>query len=283
MSAAIPLATLGKLNASARNPCSAAWYRPELSGAIYAYKLLAAMTLFAAGLLKVRFVKDTYPCLCGDGKYRDQYGETWRCRYCAGTAKVELSFTETALPDGQVWHHPWQGRSLPGMLFTDGKALDELTWETPSPDWRPNMPGLALTLDELVPMLNHVEDWVESVELPECGAPYWWIARHAKACLHLRTFVRVHGPPSHAYKLDLGRHGKCLLCGGSENLGNEHGGESYGILTPLFHWSQPTCGACGKLKKHPQNERPKQEPPDDLLTPALRYWIERHSKVVTEV
>lgn len=127
-----------------------------------------------------------------------------------------------------------------------------------------------LPIAEVVPLLNQVEDWVESAEQP-AGA--YWVWKHARQCLCQQKHRYVIGENSHSYRLDLGQApGGCFVCGAPA-------GTRYGRMTPLFHWSLPVC------KRHSDGPDkvpfPKDPPPEALITPDIRRWLDRHERIET--
>ena len=274
----IPLAALGKLNTHARSPAG-----HHQRDAIYAYKTLAATMLAVTKDAKLRFVKWTGKCsMCTNGRFTHwswDDGYTVACRDCGGTSIRTLRFTETKLPDGQVWHHPWNGRTMPGHTIAQAVGISmndrgeyqhpdgsPVEWSDPG-EWRPLLPAKPLPLDELVEALNEVEDWIDSAtERP--GLWYTW--ESARRYLRSRRHAGIIGAPSHAYSLDLGRApGGCFVCGTESDLDSI----AFGRIMPLFHWSLPVC------KAHRNSPHPKDPPPDAMLTPAIRRWMNRHETV----
>lgn len=281
----IPLAALGRLNAHARAPWAPAKF------AIYAYKTLAVHVLVASGDIQVRLVRWTGTCnRCTNGRYwphwaREQ-SETVRCRDCAGTGRRTLRFTETTLPDGQVWHHPWEGRTNPGyriaqlaLGFRWDRGTDrdlvgdgaEAQWH-PAGEWRPSLGATLLETADLVPLLNEVEDWVEHGAGDRArGADYWYVWSEAKRHLYQQKHERTWGDPSSGYQLDIGDMATgCHVCGTTENLC----GYWRGMRTPAVRWCVQVCS------KHAAEPRPALTPPEALLTPDIRRWLARHEKVV---
>lgn len=283
------LAALGRLNAHARSPrCG------RMRRAIYDYKEFATFVLVGQGSASVRLVAWTGPCnRCTDGwfthwEWRD--GHKVRCRNCGGTGRRTLRFTEATLPDGQVWHHPWiighacgleiARHAIPGLHSpTDADdswhycdaAGNRIEWHGVG-EWRPNLPGAELERDDLVPLLNRVEDWLEGFSGP-VSSQSGWVLESARNHLCRQSHRGVIGEPSHSYAIELGRaRGGCFVCG-SDDLA----GYGYGRMTPLFHWSVPVC------KRHGEGPDkapfPKGPPPDSLLTPEIRRWQERHERV----
>lgn len=280
----IPLVALGHLNTHAR----AYPYYGQRS-AIYSYKKLAALALTIDGETALRFVKWTGKCnRCTDGRFTHwswNDGYTVACRDCAGSGRRTLRFTETTLPDGQVWHHPWQGYTMPGYdiaravgvtmqddgeyQFSDGTAVE---WQDAG-EWHPMLPAQPLPLEELVVHLNEVEDWIEAAPDRPRGEAFWWIWESAKSHLYQRKIDHVYGGPFYGYALDLGRaFGGCFICGNESNLE----GYCFGRLTPLFHWSLPVC------KAHSKSPHPKDPPPAEMITPAIQYWLDRHERIEQE-
>ncbi|MCF8533850.1 MAG: hypothetical protein K9G48_12660 [Reyranella sp.] len=282
----VPLSALGRLNVHAR--VRSGWSTE--SRAIYAYKTLVTATLVADGVATLRFVEWRGECdRCDKGRFRDwNWGESYTvpCRDCNGTGKKTLRFTEARLPDGQIWHHPWEGRTNPGLDIARVAGVsyrnDADSWCTlggvplvwnDAETWRPKLPAERLPVAELVTLLNEVEDWVEAAKPPPGGI---WLFESARRCLHQTTYRRVISlHPEHAYQLDLGRApGGCFVCGDETELA----GSSYGRMTPLLHWSLPVC------KRHSEGpekaEHPKDPPPATMITPELRRWMDRHERVV---
>lgn len=127
-----------------------------------------------------------------------------------------------------------------------------------------------LALEDLVTCLNTVEDWVETVPDRPRSQTFWWTWRAAKRCLHQWTHRGIIGAPSHSYCLDLGRApGGCFVCGSEADLDTLR----FGRMTPLFHWSLPVCTT------HRGARHPKDPPPDVLITPEIRRWLDRHERV----
>lgn len=253
--------------------------------AIYAYKTAAAAILASDGAATVRLVTWTGTCnRCDNGRFQHwswDDGYTVACRDCSGTGVRTLRFTETTLPLGHVWHHPWwvgdgrgfdvARRAIPGLQLDDeGRYADEagtvLTWHAVE-GWTPNQPGQELALADLVPLLNTVEDWVAGLALDD------WLVRAAKSYLARRAHRAVTGEPSHNYRLDLGRApGGCFVCGS-----NDLASSTYGRITPLLHWSLPVCE---RHARGPEKAAfPKDPPPDALLTDDIRAWLKRHERV----
>ena len=279
----IPFAAIGTLNAHAR----AAF---DQRTAIYAYKKLATFLAVAQGLAQVRLIKWEGKCnRCDNGKFRhwDWPDEAYAaCRHCAGTGWVTLRFTETALPQGQIWHHPWEGYSDSGRVIAraalklslddDGKYRtpdgNEVHWYAAA-DWRPQIPGIRLVNLHLVPLLNIVEDWVEALEDITARASVHWAIRDAKRCICQVRHKGVIGAPSHSYQLNLGTApGGCHVCGADSDLA----GVKIGRYTPLLHWSLPICNAHYAARL----PHPKDPPPDALITPDIRRWLDRHERIV---
>lgn len=273
---AVPIAALSRLNAHARAPSSS-----NERDAIYAYKTLAALILAAEGAASLRFVRWRGKCVyCDKGRYHHwdwEPGYTVACRDCGGSGVRVLRFTETTLPGGHVWHHPWNGRTLPGLYIARAAAGAELQddgeyrlrdgslleWQDPG-EWRPMLPAERLPLAELVALLNQVEDWVD-IAPPSFG----WPRDRALNFLRQRRHTGVIGDPSHGYRLDLGRAGGgCFVCGDAANIVIH-----FGRMTPLFHWSLPVCVA------HRDAPHPTDPPPASLITPEVRRWLERHEQI----
>lgn len=276
------LTALGRLNQHARSRGS----HYGQHKAIYAYKTVAGLMLAESGEASLRFVKWTGDCnRCDKGRFRhwDWYdGHTVACRDCSGSGKRALRFTETTLPDGQHWHHPWfvgdgRGFDIARAGFPDLRMDDQgeyltadgapLVWDKPG-DWAPNLPAERLPLPELVPLLNVVEDWIEA--LPG-GGPFFWQIEAAKR--RLRNVKETSfGDPLYGYQLDLGRApGGCFVCGYDDHAIN------YGRVTRLFHWSLPVCREHSEgPNKAPHPDGP---PPDALITPDIACWLARHERV----
>jgi hypothetical protein len=288
VTAAVPadvVTALGRLNSHARDTSAFGTERK----AIYDYKSLASLLLIQAEQVKLRFVQWAGKCIsCNGTGWFCWYDSEQRskCRSCSGTGTKKLQFTETTLPDGQTWHHPWNGYSstgwdlaraaLPDLRSGDGGEYQSnglaLPWEDPG-DWSPRLPAVKLPIAELVPLLNAVEAWVETLPRPERGTPHWWIFHSAQDCLFQRQyrFNGVPNEPHHDYRLDLGRvSGGCTVCGSVEDPPRH-----WGLMTPLFHWSEPACREHGI----PRASR-ADLPPDELLTPPVVEWLSRHGRVV---
>lgn len=279
----VPIDAISRLNAHAR--AFGQGYR-----AIYAYKTLAAVTLAMDGAATIRFVRWIGTCnRCTNGRYSHwewEDGYTVRCRDCGGTGERALRFTATTLPNGDVWHHPWEGPNssgrdiateVLGLAFVDDgrgnyhheTAIGQrIEWRDPG-EWRPNLPPARLETAELVPLLNQVEDWVDASTAP-AGCHWMW----EKARRYLRKCsTRSYAEFPDSYQLDIGRApGGCFVCGDEGDLSG-----CYGRMTPLLHWSLPVC------KRHGQGPDkvpfPKDPPPDALITPDIRRWLERHESV----
>lgn len=278
------LDALGILNRYARERGTPSGLRR----AIYDYKTLAATVLVKKGQAAVRFVRWTGKCnRCNNGRFThwswdDNY--TVACRDCSGSGRRTLKFSETTLPDGQIWHHPWftgNGRgweiarlAMPSLILSDTGEYEDgegnlVEWHDPG-EWAPNLPGEDLSRDELVVFLNFVEDWIESYD----GGG--WVAKEARAHLCCHQYRNCYPrEPRHDYTLDLGRApGGCFVCDTDDDLA----GFGYGRITPLFHWSLPVC------RKHGEGPEkvpfPKDPPPDALLTPEILRWQARHARVV---
>lgn len=287
MNVAVPLdvlAALGRLNAHAR--CLGAG---RVRAAIYDYKEMAVFALAARRQVDARLVSWTGSCnRCTDGWFTHwdwDDGHKVRCRDCGGSGRRTLRFTETTLPDGQVWHHPWfvgcargleiARKTIPGLhgptdeghyCDADGARID---WHDAG-EWRPNLPGAEIERDELVSLLNRVEDWVEAFD---GFVTSQWPVAAARKHLCRRSYRNVIGEPSHSYDLALGRApGGCFVCG-SHDLA----GFTYGRRTPLFSWSLPVC------RRHAEGPEkvphPKDPPPEALMTPEILRWAARHERV----
>lgn len=283
---AIPFPAIGRLNSHARVPYSTA------RNAIYSYKTLAALIAVVEGMTTPRFIKWAGKCnRCENGRFTHwswDDGYSVRCRDCGGTGSSTLRFVETDLPDGQTWHHPWSGGRFP----QPGKELAEVAgvrWssitceyaaEDGSPlewqdcgDWRPLLPGEKLPLRELVDLLNEVEDWVDDLSPPPS---LHWPSDRAKRNLYRHPKVSPfdaseYRGPSDGYSLGLGRApGGCFVCGEESDLA----GHCFGRMTSHFHWSLPVCNA------HSKSPFPTDPPPEALITPAIRRWLDRHSRMM---
>lgn len=278
----VPVAALSRLNTHAR---SRGLFMGNERWAIYAYKTLAALTLALEGAATLRFVRWQGKCAhCDNGRFHHwewEDGRTVACRDCKGTGTRTLEFTETTMPGGHVWHHPWQGRVTPGRdiglavrglewtgdtyRHDDGTSIE---WHDPG-EWKPLAPAQPLPLAELVPLLNEVEDWVELAPAPPRGS-YWWKWEDARRYLHTRRHARTIPPDSSLYRLDLGRApGGCFVCGASDIVIH------LGRISPLFHWSLPVC------VEHRHAPHPTDPPPDSLITPDIRRWLARHERIET--
>lgn len=281
VTAAIPIAAISRLNMHARS--RGVFFGAE-RWAIYAYKTLAALILALDGVATLRFVRWQGKCVhCDNGRFHHwewEDGRTVACRDCRGTGTRTLEFTETTLPGGHVWHHPWQGRVTPGrdialavhgLTWVDGVAhrTDDgtvLQWCDPG-EWHPLLPAAPLPLAGLVPLLNEVEDWVEVAPIPP-GTP--WLREAAQRYLRQRKHRGVLGDPDHGYRLDLGRApGGCVFCGATDIA------IRYGRISPLFHWSLPVCAV------HRGQPHPTDPPPESLITPDIRRWLARHERIET--
>lgn len=260
----IPIAAISRLNAHARSRRGGTLFSSERD-AIYAWKTYAALTLARDGTAALRFVRWRGTCAyCDKGRFHHwewDDGVTVACRDCGGTGIRTLHFTETTLPGGHVWHHPWQGRVTPGRdiaVAVRGSYEDgDIEWSEPG-EWHPLLPAAPLPLAELVPLLNDVEDWVAAVPEPVRGSDWWWIADNA------RRTLRGGG-----YRLDLGRApGGCFVCGDERDIVT-----NFGMYAPAFHWSLPVCGA------HRNSPHPKDPPPACLITPDLARWLDRRERV----
>src|SRR5207237_1345258 len=98
-----------------------------------------------------------------------------------------------------------------------------------------------------------------------------WLYTDAKRYLCQHKHERVIGEPSHSYSLRLSRApGGCFICGDEGDLDTI----CFGRSTPIFDWSLPVC------KTHRHSPHPKGPPPDALITPAIRRWLDRHERVV---
>lgn len=274
----IPLAALSRLNAHARGHEA----RYGQRDAIYSYKTLAAMGCAIDGTAALRFVKWTGKCTrCVDGRFSHwewDDGYTVACRDCDGTGQRMLRFTETTLPGGHVWHHPWNGRTMPGHAIARAVGVAMLdsgeyvtgagapvVWDAPG-EWRPLLPAAPLPLTDLVPLLNEVEDWVEARPDRPRGEPYWWTWDQAKRNLR-NTGSTCLGAPTSGYALELGRAPDgCFVCGADESLAVVN----FGRYSKLFHWSLPVC------EQHRKSPFPTDPPPAAMITPDIRRWMDRH-------
>jgi hypothetical protein len=290
----VPVEALSRLNVHARSRGGGLWGN-GVAHAIYAYKELAALVALTEESAALRFVKWQGRCArCTNGQYSHwdwDDGYTVRCRDCRGTGIRTLRFTETRFATGQVWHHPWEGRGHPHpghsladsvlgltLFYADdhvGHGTDAgqvIEWRTAG-TWAPSdHPADRLPLAELVPLLNQVEDWVESADsFPGFGSP--WIRERAQR--HLRTPKPTSSwcegdPTQPGYSLDLGRMpGDCFVCGAEAS-------SCYGRLTRQFHWSLPIC------RRHSEGPEkvpfPKDSPPPELITPDVQHWLDRHRR-----
>lgn len=272
MIAAIPLAQLGRLNAFARKPQA---FGPR--NAIYAYKLLATLTLVAAGQAKLRFVKWTGKCIHCDGGWFTHWmweaGDRVRCRDCRRTGKRTLHFTETTLPDGQVWHHPWEGRTDPGRIICNAAGIawhddaNPIDWQDAGA-WQPNQPGAELSVDDVAGALCDVEDWIDGASFHHL--PQQWPVDSARRYLRRQKHRLVIEEPSSGYCLVLGRAaGGCHVCGDTQNHDTNLGCFNAGHT---LEWTVAVC------KTHRALGWPKT-PPASLITPNVRRWLDRHDQV----
>lgn len=238
--------------------------------AIYAYKTLVAALLVAAGEASAQLVQWTGTCghCRGTGRYVDSYGEKWpHCRQCSSTGQVTLKFVETALPDGVVWHHPWDrydagGREIAdiaGLAIWDGErgryrstnGTEPVFWNITS-GWSPRQPAETLLPDDTAARLNTVEAWVVASNFPHIGRNW----------LESRALDALRG-----YVLDLGRiGGLCWYCESHEI--------SCGLSLPgpPFAWSAPVCREHQQL---PVSLWPTVFP-EWVMTPPLVEWKRRH-------
>jgi len=241
--------------------------------AIYAYKTLVA-GMFGAqrALLGARLLKHEATCRYCDGTtvYRDWDGYSRGvCFRCKG-GKVTLRFLETTLPNGRVWHHPfehggWEIASMAGLYEWDsvrGQNVYRVNgveqpeeWHAAT-DWAPNQPAVRLDPDRAAALLNLVEPWV--TEITSMAGPWRWQAESA-----LREM--------RGYRIDLGRVGaKCWYCDSTEiviGLGR----------MGYFDWAAPVCEAHSKM---PVEMWPTSHVlPESALTPALNEWLVRHRQI----
>ena len=267
------LKQLGRLNAhaSAHDP----WRSSGASKAVYAYKLLATLKCFDAGEAVAQLVRWRGKCnRCTDGWFwRDYPEDKVRCRHCDGRGNVTLRFLSSALPDWQRWFHPIDGGGA-GCLIAQhlGMAIDDsATWEDAG-DWSPGIRREALPLTELVPALNIVERWVDSIEQPKWPETHYWPIKHARDCLRTHRYNFVVPPLSHGYRLDLGlAAGGCWKCGTTEDMERVR----LGRFNLYFHWSHAVCRAHYGRDARPSNS----EPPSTLISPAIADWLVLHSQV----
>lgn len=283
------LAALDRLNAHARAKRGGCWGNE--ARAIYAYKQLAATLMIRAGAAQVRLIKVEVACGCDRGLFTIDYDlETHqpikvKCRYCPGTGTRMLRFTETAFPDATrpgggsciAWHHPWEGRVRPGLDLARAAFPaqapahnDNVVPWCEAGDWTPLQAGRALPVDELVPLINTVEAWLDENVRSTDDDHVRWPLKDARRMLGLTRHARIVPPLSAPYRLDLGHaDGDCWVCGRADDLANCN----LGCLSLFFHWSLPVCHA------HHRNPRPGM-PPDALITPAVREWVARHERIV---
>lgn len=272
MSGRVPgevIAALGRLNAHARGQGG---FGTE-GRAIYAYKTFVALLAIEAGEARVRFVRWMGPCggCSGTGRWDSWFEDrAERCGRCSGNGTEALRFTETILPGGQVWHHPWESELHPGFdlaAVVPGFASSADAVFEGAGDWSPHAPAERLPLADMLPLLNRAEAWVEEEPCRPRNAPKWWLAEAAKRMLHQQSHPRTIGAPSHAYAIDLGEApGGCSVCGAEA----EH---RLGRITPLFHWTVRACDA----HRRPFPDGP---PPASLMTPPVAEWLARHERVV---
>lgn len=278
------LVVLDRLNAHARGKSRSMWGWDNEAKAIYAYKQLAATKMIELGAVQARLVKVDVACGCDNGRFTIDYDIderkpiTVRCRYCSSAkpGRRTLRFTETAFAGGIAWHHPWEGRVTPGFeiaraAFRRANGPDESPWGEAwhdAGDWKPRMGGAPLALNELVPLLNFIETWVEGIQPVECS-PTYSPSKTARRMLGLTRHEHIVPPLSAPYRLDLGRAaGGCHVCGSED----PEGASNLGCMSLFFHWSQPAC------KAH-RGTWP-EAPPDALMIPAVREWIARHERIV---
>lgn len=266
MSGPVPvdvLAALGRLNRHARASYSA-------KAAIYAYKTAVAVLLAETrGLALCRGIEWFGPCLTcgGTGTWKSWEGEySAPCRSCGAKRMRRLRFIETTLPDGQVWHHPWDhGSDRPGHTIAaaffgsfsypdkggmfyrchDGRELQFIWWPTVE-DWKPRTKGEAVAPEDLARHLNLVEDWLIGYR-----GPAGWSFERA---------LRERGD----YLLDLGRTTGCFLCGGVAYSALSCGND-------LFRFTVEVCREHCRL---PVAEWPKA-PPAAMITPTIAAWAEQ--------
>jgi hypothetical protein len=278
MTTSPPIAALSHLNTHAR--AGGGWGTE--SGAIYAYKALAALQMVLAGKASLRFIRWTGTCdRCDKGWFRHwDWAETSpqvKCRFCHGTGQAILRFTETTMDGGHVWHHPWNGSTWPGLDIA--RAALDLEWIEgdvyQKPDgsriewsdagsWSPKLPAEKLPLEELVTLLNEVEDWVAGDNCWAPGCAFHWKLEAARRYLRAGSYI-----------LNLSRAPSgCFVCGGDTDLA----GFCYGRVNRLFHWSLPVCKRHGEgPEKVPH---PGGPPPQSLLTPEILKWMRRRGEVL---
>ena len=278
---AIPLSALGRLNAHVR--AGSGFFSGSNSRAVYAYKTVETLTLAERGAITVRFVQWKGECnRCIKGRfshYSWSDGYTVPCRDCRGTGHRTLRFTETTLPDGQVWHHPWDGRDAQGRHIAEA-VVGTIKWiphtyevyavgEKPiewndTGGWRPHLPATKLPLADLVALLNEVEDWIETLS----GGPHNWLIDTAKRYLRPQK-ADYDGFWEAGYSLDLGLSPDgCFICGKHHDPAERR----YGRMDGMFHWTLPLCNDHGDVPF------PKDPPPTSMITPDIRRWIDRRAR-----
>lgn len=276
----IPLSALGRLNTHARAAGGGGFFGGGEKWAIYAYKSVAALHLAEQNLLTLRLIKWTGRCnRCTSGRFQHYTwddGYTVACRDCRGTGFRTLHFSETTLPDGQIWHHPWEGRDTDGSRIADAvlgrlKYANEtlvtpdgapIKWHEPG-EWGPHLKASKLDRSELIPLLNEVEDWIAAYR---SGGLYSFVTDRAKRFLGKRD-VDWDGYWNSGYRIDLGRATEgCFKCGAPDgDIPHQ-----FGRVTEHFHWSLPVCD------QHRSEKIPDGPPPPSLITPDVQRWLDRH-------
>lgn len=250
--------------------------------AIYTYKTLAAIVLAEAGELTARPVQVEARCSAcgGSGYWRDwDHGFNGEricnhtpCRRCARRGYVTLRFVETRHGE-RVWHHP--AADSGHEILRAAWRITEFRWPKNGPDiavcadgaerpyiyvsvtdWQPNRPGERLEGEDAAALLNAVEDWLV-IAGPTSTASQW---PRERALREMRSYtLRL----SHEPRPDI-----CCKCDGPVG----EGGTNLGALRYRLDWSEPCCRACYSTKPF---DWPQTSPPERLLTPEVRRWLDR--------
>ena len=262
------LADLWRLNTHARAVGGGA------RDAIYAYKEAATWALIVEGRAGVRPVRWRGPCgKCdGTGRFTFWDGGDAPCRGCRATGTTALRFAEIALPDGQVWHHPWSkyrggfiGYSMLEHAFRGERGdlwYEEIDW-VEATDWSPRQPGQRLDGDAFVEAVNRVESWVlAAVNDRALDRKVYWRLHDARREMMRYPLIVTHRAPD-----------ACFRCGAEAPLESVRIGASG--AWPL-QWSARICTPCYANWK--ESDKAGQWPdalPAGCLSEDIDLWVSR--------
>src|SRR5690242_8277276 len=109
----------------------------------------------------------------GTGCYTDSYGTTFpHCRACGSCGQVSLTFVQSFIQGGPVWHTPWNKFWLRGIY---GQHPNYYLARVIDGEWTVNQVGRDLTPDEIARDLNTVEQFWQKRPDPyytDWGGPF---------------------------------------------------------------------------------------------------------------